>query len=299
MNSIPIILITGYLGAGKTTLLNFLLSLPEITVKKLALIINEFGTLGIDGTLVNAGSPVKFELNKGSLFCLCLKTDFIKTLEIIAEQVQPNLVLIEATGVAETSDLHEFLSVPTLQKRFFIQANLCLVDAENVIKILPHLKAAKSQIVWADGIIVNRIDLVGEKELADIQSVIKSLNPEAPLISTSYGQVRNDFIRSIKHRQLSGTAIPSPPQAVFSLSFPDVKPFAREKFVSLVKRFQDNILRLKGTVILENRPMFVEVIHGKYWERPVADNSNVKTGFSIIAWKTERDKLKEAFQMRQ
>ncbi|MCE5273144.1 GTP-binding protein, partial [bacterium] len=77
MSRIPIILLTGYLGAGKTTLLNHLLSRPEIRERNVALIINEFGELGVDGRLVEAGTRPVYELNKGSLFCVCIKTDFL------------------------------------------------------------------------------------------------------------------------------------------------------------------------------------------------------------------------------
>jgi G3E family GTPase len=296
MKPIPIILITGYLGSGKTTLLNHLLMLPEIKSKNLALIINEFGTLGVDGTLVESGNHTKFELNKGSLFCICLKTDFIKTLEKIANETKPELVIIEATGVAETSDLQEFLSVPTLLDRFFIQANICLADAENLIKVLPFLKAAKSQIIWADGIIINKSDLVGGKELADIQQLVKTLNPEAPVEIASYGKINPEFVNKLNHRHLSGTTIESPPEALFSLSFQNPKPIEHEGFLSLLNSHKENILRLKGTVNFENEPRFVEVIHGRYLEKSLIDTANVRIGFTVIAWKTDKEKLKKAFE---
>jgi len=296
MNPIPIILITGYLGSGKTTLLNRLLFLPEIKTKNLALIINEFGTLGIDGALVESGDFAKFELNKGSLFCICLKTDFIKTLEKIANDVQPELVIIEATGVAETSDLEELLTVPTLLNRFNIQTNICLADAENLIKVLPFLKAAKSQIVWADGLIINKSDLVGEKEIADLQQVVKTLNPEPPVEITSYGKISHEFISNLNHRQLSGSTIESPPEALFSLSFQNPHPINHDKFLSLLNDNKENILRLKGIINFENGPRFVEVIHGKFMEKSLVESKNIRAGFSVIAWKTEKDIFKEKFE---
>jgi len=296
MNPIPIILITGYLGSGKTTLLNHLLSLPEVKTKNLALIINEFGTLGVDGALVESGDFAKFELNKGSLFCICIKTDFIKTLEKIANEVQPELVIIEATGVAETSDLQEFLTVPTLLNRFYIQTNICLADAENLIKVLPFLKAAKSQIIWADGLIINKSDLVGEKEIADLQQVVETLNPEAPVEITSYGKISHEFISNLNHRLLSGSTIESPPEALFSLSFQNPDPVSHDKFLSLLNNNKENILRLKGNIIFENGPKFVEVIHGKFMEKSLVDTKGIRAGFSMIAWKTDKEKLKETFE---
>ena len=296
MKPIPIILITGYLGSGKTTLFNQLLSLPEIKTKKLALIINEFGTLGVDGALVESGNYAKFELNKGSLFCICLKTDFIKTLEKIANEVQPELIIIEATGVAETSDLQEFLTVPTLHNRFYIQANICLADAENLIKVLPFLKAAKSQIVWADGIIINKSDLASKRALADIQQLVKTLNPEAPVEITTYGKISHKFICQLIHRQLTGSTVQSPPEVLFSLSFQNPNPIDHDKFLFLLNTYQENILRLKGKVNFENEAMFVEVIHGKYKEKELLEKKHMRAGFSVIAWKTNKEKMKLAFE---
>ena len=82
---IPIFLLTGTPGAGKTTLLNHLLKQPVFQSGSTCLVINEFGQIGVDGALVEAGDRPMFEINKGSLFCVCVKTDFIKTLKAIAE----------------------------------------------------------------------------------------------------------------------------------------------------------------------------------------------------------------------
>ena len=137
MTPIPVILLTGYLGAGKTTLLNHLLAQPEVAEKKLVLIINEFGQLGVDGQLLQPGSYTRYEINKGSLFCICTKVDFIKALQEISRSIHPDLVLIEATGIAQTGDIEAFMSEPVVKDKFAIQANVCVVDALNFIKVVP------------------------------------------------------------------------------------------------------------------------------------------------------------------
>ena len=120
--SIPMILITGGLGAGKTTLSEPPPSAHEpARPKKLCLLINEFGQLGVDGRLVEAGEHPMFELNRGSLFCICIKTDFIATLREIADRVRPDLLVVEATGMAEPRDIQDFVDEPTLAAQFHIQ----------------------------------------------------------------------------------------------------------------------------------------------------------------------------------
>ena len=102
---IPTIILTGFLGAGKTTLLNRLIDYYQST--RTVLLINEFGQVGIDGQLLAAGNYQKIELNKGSLFCICVRTDFIDEVERIATEMRPELLIIEATGLAD---------LPTKQK---------------------------------------------------------------------------------------------------------------------------------------------------------------------------------------
>ena len=112
---IPTILLTGFLGAGKTTLLNRLIA--HYGSRRLAVLVNEFGQAGIDGQLLRQGDYQLVQLNRGSLFCICVRTDFIAEVERIARQLEPELLLIEATGLADTSEMEKMLALPTLRVR--------------------------------------------------------------------------------------------------------------------------------------------------------------------------------------
>jgi G3E family GTPase len=297
MNSIPLLLITGYLGAGKTTLLNHLLSLPGIREKEAALIVNEFGAIGIDGAIVqDQGARAKYEINKGSLFCICVKTDFLKTLEDIAGRVKPDLVIVEATGVAETSDLEGFIAEQHLREAFHIQANVCLVDAVNFIKVLPMLKAARRQVEWADGVVINKADRAGEKELEQLKEVIHQLNSAAPVTMAEWGRITDDFLNSLQHERRRGEMAKEPPPAVFSESFQFERPVSRERFQSAIEQLGDRLLRLKGRVQFEQEGLrFVEVVAGEYLERE-AEASGSGTAFVVIAWKMRQDELRGEFE---
>ncbi len=173
--TLDVMVITGYLGAGKSTLLKYLLGLPEIAHRKPALVINEFGQEGVDGRLFDdLGYPL-FEINRGSLFCICTKTEFVQALTEILE-LRPGMVLVEATGVAETRDIESILTLPQLSGRFRVRANLCVVDAQKFTQVAPFLKAARMQVATADGLVINKIDLVAEHALASLQQLLAEMN---------------------------------------------------------------------------------------------------------------------------
>ena len=295
VSPIPILLLTGYLGAGKTTLLNHLLDLPFIKSKKVALIINEFGTLGVDGALVHAGDFQKFELNKGSLFCICIKTDFIKTLDTIANEVQPDLVLVEATGVAETSDLEDFIDSPNLRGQFEIKANVCLVDAENFVKVLPFMRAARSQVEWADGMVINKIDRVEPFVVNELQTVLSKLNAAAPVARVSYGNVADEFISSLVHQRKRGEMATAPPANIYALSFQADKNIERDAFYQLLAELGTQVLRLKGVVRFADERRFVEVVHGQYSEKDIGPDARLPKGLTVIGWQLERERMQEKF----
>ncbi len=294
--TIPIVLITGYLGAGKTTFLNHLLQLPKIRKKDVALIINEFGELGVDGQLVQADERPVFELNKGSLFCICIKTDFHKTLRAIADEVQPELVIVEATGMAEPRDLQDFVDEPALAAAFAIQANVCLIDAENFIKVAPMLQAARRQTQWADGLVINKTDLIPKEDLEQLQQVLRQMNPRAPQECVEYGRIPSGFIENLKHEIQRADTLQAPPDPVFSETFSTALKVDREQFEQVVNEIGKDLLRLKGQIDFGNGPEFVEVVNGKL---TIDHNSRVdfgNTSFVAIAWRLRQAELRERIE---
>jgi G3E family GTPase len=293
---IPIVLLTGYLGAGKTTLLNHLLSLPEFADQRLALIINEFGELGVDGRLVEAGEHPKYELNKGSLFCICIKTDFISTLREIGAEVRPELLLVEATGVAETRDLEAFLEEPSLAGQYVLRANLCIVDAVNFTKVAPYLKAATEQVRRADGIVINKCDLVSKGEVERLGLVLEELNPDAPRTAVRFGRIPAGFVDSLRHVRHRGDPATAPPQAILSQSFQTRVTVDRERFEDVVRELGGKLLRLKGQVDFGAGPRRVQLVGEELMIGEPAEDGEHTTAFVAIAWQIRQDDLRSAFE---
>ena len=127
-----VFLITGFLGSGKTTFLNRIISrFPKD--KKLMILMNEFGEIGVDGTLIENDDLEMMEISKGSIFCVCVKTDFIKGLYEIARTVAPDVLIIESTGVANPSDLKRDLRLPLFKDRFQFRHQFCIIDSRYFI----------------------------------------------------------------------------------------------------------------------------------------------------------------------
>ena len=295
MTPVPVILITGFLGAGKTTMLNHILALPNFSSKKVALIINEFGSLGIDSTLVRKGDYVKHEINKGSVFCICTRLDFITALKSIAESKSVDIVIIEATGIAETSDIESFLDEEVVKGMFEINANICIVDALNFTKVAPFLRPAIRQVQWADALVINKSDLVSDTQNERLKKFLKSLNPEAIQTDVSYGAVSPGFFSSLKHQRRKGGIIERPPDEVVAVTIESKRKVNKQKFLDVIDSLGELILRLKGYIDFGNGSHYCEVVGDIMQEKPDLHGRPHHTEFTVIAYKTGRNMIMELF----
>ena len=294
--AIPVILLTGYLGSGKTTLLNHLLGLHQIAAQRLALIINEFGPLGVDGKVVDAPVHAKYEINKGSVFCICTKTQFIKVLREIADSDNCDLVLLEATGIAEATDFASLLNERGLAGRFELQANLCLVDPMSFVKVAAFLKAATNQVAAADGIVINKTDLVDADEIAQLQQLVCGINPHAAVMTTEYGKVPWKFLSALQHNPASAEQglQNAPPSNIVAVAFENGEIFDKDLFDAVVTEHAERILRLKGNIKFGLGVRFVEMVSGQAIDKaPKADLP--ETSFVVIGYGISKQQLCDAF----
>jgi G3E family GTPase len=243
--TIDVFLLTGYLGAGKSTLLQRLLQLPDIAAGRPALIINEFGQEGVDGRLFDESGWPLFEINSGSLFCVCTTAELLKALEQIVA-LRPGVLLIEATGVAETRDVELLLERPGLAGAFRVRANVCLVDALNFTKVAPFLRAARHQVAAADALVINKADLVSEVELGPLHELLASMNPRATRVTTVRGDIDYAFLQGLVHCRTREALAVAQPEAVYSRSYRPAGKVDRQVFSQAIQQLGGRLLRLKG-----------------------------------------------------
>lgn len=194
-HKIPITILSGFLGAGKTTLLNRLLT--EYHDEQLALIVNEFGEVGIDDKLLLRTDEEIIEMNNGAICCV-LKDDTTKTLLKLIENKdrQFDRVIIETTGLANPIPIaRAILEKRALKDKFQLEAVVVMVDASNILDQLHATQEAKEQIAAADIVVLNKIDLADERTIASAKMKIRSINPIAKLIETEKSNVKLDELR--------------------------------------------------------------------------------------------------------
>ena len=187
-NVTRVYLITGFLGSGKTTLLNRIIDrFPKD--QKLTLLVNEFGEIGVDGTLVEGDDIDMMEISKGSIFCVCVKTDFIKGLYELNSKVKPDVLLIESTGVANPSDLKKDLTLPIFNDRFHFKEQFCVIDAVHFIDAYGVYASIEKQIASSTVFIINKVDLASSDTIEKTKDVIREFHPDPSFFETSYADI--------------------------------------------------------------------------------------------------------------
>src|SRR6478609_4737950 len=162
---IPVTVLTGYLGAGKTTLLNRILTEPH--GKKFAVIVNEFGEIGIDNDLVVGADEEVFEMNNGCI-CCTVRGDLIRIIEgLMKRRGKFDAIIVETTGLADPAPVAQtFFVDENVGRKTRLDAAVTVADAKWLLERLKDAPEAKNQIAFADVIIINKTDLVTPGELA-------------------------------------------------------------------------------------------------------------------------------------
>ncbi|MCK5852449.1 hypothetical protein KAH27_05410, partial [bacterium] len=244
---LPLTLISGFLGAGKTSFLSHLINTRDKGAGKLAVIVNEFASLGLDGVQLPDGDYDKWELNKGSIFCICLRTDFIALLKKIVDEINPDEIWVEATGIADVSEIFKMISVPFLREKLYVKSNICLVDPNTIFKVLKTLRAASEQVRFADAVILNKTDTVSEEILSKTETEIKKLNTKAPIFRAVNAQIDQSIIPSFNMPRLDiANSHGHKPQPVSSISITEDWTISAEKFKNILEHYGDKVWRVKG-----------------------------------------------------
>ncbi len=182
-------LLFGFLGSGKTTLARHLLAERARDVKT-AVIVNEFGEVGVDGDILRGDNVDVVELNSGCL-CCTLRGSLMLAVDELREKANVGRVIVEATGVAQPAELVDTLAGSTGRAGMQIGPLVTVVDAAKFPKLLSMLgDFYVDQVENADIVLVNKIDLVDEGQLAEVARQVREVNPEAEILFSEQGRVR-------------------------------------------------------------------------------------------------------------
>ena len=196
-NRIPVNVLTGYLGAGKTTLLNRILS--EDHGRRYAVIVNEFGEIGIDGDLILRADEELFEMNNGCV-CCTVRGDLIRTLHGLLQRSRTDgrpfdAIIVETTGLADPGPVAQtFFVDPVLQAGTVLDSITTVVDAAHIERRLDDSREAVEQIAFADQIVLNKTELATEGQLVAIEARLRRINPLAPIHRTRRARVALDEV---------------------------------------------------------------------------------------------------------
>ncbi|MDD3447332.1 MAG: GTP-binding protein [Zavarzinia sp.] len=259
MERVPVTVLTGYLGAGKTTLLNRILT--EQHGKKYAVVVNEFGEIGIDNDLVVETDEEVFEMNNGCI-CCTVRGDLIRILSgLMRRKGKFDAILIETTGLADPAPVAQtFFVDEDVQAKAKLDAVVTVVDARNIEARLDDSKEAREQIAFADVILLNKTDLVSDADLDRIEARIRGINPAAEIHRTrnsaidldkvlDRGAFDLDRILEFEPDFLTGGHVHSHNDDITSIALTAIDPLDENKF----NRWISGVLQTKGPDILRSK----------------------------------------------
>jgi G3E family GTPase len=210
IEKIPVTVLTGFLGAGKTTLLNYILR--EKHGRKIAVIENEFGEIGIDGGLVLESTEEIYEMTNGCVCCVgAVREDLVRIVRMLVERPDRlDHIIVETSGLADPYPVAQtfFLDDP-IAKQVTLDAVVTMVDAKHIAAHLDDLvldgsdNQAVDQIVCADRIVINKVDLVSVADVASLTQRIRGLNATAEIVESSYAQIDLDRILGVGANEFS------------------------------------------------------------------------------------------------
>jgi G3E family GTPase len=311
----PVTVLTGYLGSGKTTLLNRILT--ETHGKRYAVIVNEFGEVGIDNDLIVNADEEIFEMNNGCI-CCTVRGDLIRILGgLMRRKGTMDGILVETTGLADPAPVAQtFFVDEDVRRKTKLDAIVTVADAKHLLHELDRAPEAQEQIAFADVLLLNKTDLVSESELAAVEARIRRINPYASLHRTErcgieLGKVLGrdafnlDRILDIEPGFLTEAHDHEHDDAIASLSLTSDGPMDPGKFIpwiqGVTQSYGMDVLRMKGIIaMLDDDQRFV--IQGVHMliegdrQRPWTAGETRNSRLVFIGRNLPTDDLKRGFE---
>ncbi len=256
---LPVTIITGFLGSGKTTLLNYILANQQGL--KIAVIVNEIGDIAIDSELIVSADNGMVELSNGCI-CCSINNDLVDGIFRVLDRSDPvDYLIVETTGLADPLPIILTFLRSEFRGRVRVDSTITMADAENLEVALFGSPAAHNQLRWADVILLNKCDLVGEPSLHAVEARVRQIQQGARIIRTTRSEVALPLILSVglfesdryypaahahAHHHLA-------PDGFSCVSFASDRPFGVDKFQYFLEReLPDSVFRGKGILWLRD-----------------------------------------------
>jgi len=302
-DSCEVILIAGFLGAGKTTLLRNILQWPG-DLSKTAVLVNEFGRIGIDGELLQGFQTPVYELTNGCI-CCTLQGDFRNTVVEILDRFHPKRILIEATGVADPYDILGFLKASRIENR---------ISAPKVVTVLAgDLWEGReyfgplfyNQIKAAELLLFNKVDLLPKEEVPRSLQEIREINPSCSVVPTHHCHVDPEVLwkpgvggnhQTEFHFPHAHTEHGSADEMGYvAFSFEDSSPFKTDIFHRFIESLPLEMYRVKGFALLEDKRFFLNHVGGRTEWVELDEAGPTKLAF--VGWQVNEEETLKALKV--
>jgi len=295
----PVYVISGFLGSGKTTLINTILDTSPVD-KKIMVLVNEFGSISIDGKIIKVDPNNVVDLSGGCI-CCGLFLELVSSLRFALDTLFADIILIESTGLAIPGEIARQALSPAFEGRIEFGGIITVVDASSILTC--QYPVIKEQLKTANVVILNKIDLVDAKTLDRARKMIRSMAlPDSRLIETSFCKVGYDEIISQRYNDSRIIEYARTPPRKYdstagfaTVSFVRHRPLHRDKLFDLYGRLGNKIIRSKGFILTESGKMELQfsnnVISLRETQQPIQ-----RTELILILDENDKDLIESEFR---
>ena len=256
-NKTQLYVLTGFLGSGKTTILLKLLDTLSASGKRIGIIQNEFGKLNIDGEILRNDDISMVEINRGSIFCSCLRLTFVQALVEMAAQ-KFDYLFIESSGLGDPSNMEEILKASAVMcgDAYDFKGAICLVDSVNFFDQLDDLETVYRQLKHCHLAVLTKVDLVDQKRLEDLENKIRTINPICEITTSANADLDLSFLdKDLLQYQWAESedttnTVETKPKTLFMDFEGEVD---EEDLKRFIKRIWDDLYRAKGFFCIKGK----------------------------------------------
>lgn len=262
-NKTKLYLLTGFLGAGKTTFLTNVLK--DLEGKKVAVIMNEFGKVGIDGTIIKKDEIELVEINRGSIFCSCLQLSFVSALTEMADR-NMEYVFVESSGLADPSNIGDFLEAVEVVKGdvYNYSGAICIVDGVNFLEQVEDIETVERQLKFSHLVILSKVDLIDNDKLNKVKAKIREINEKVDIVESINGNISYNFLeKNLLEEEWIGTedTTNTPENKPKTLTLTYEGEVTKEKLTEFLDIIKKDSYRIKGFFKLEDGWNQVDVVN--------------------------------------